>query len=256
VCTLAIYVRAFADFPLIVAANRDEFFTRPTSPPTLLDPVAGIFGGRDEVAGGTWLGVNRAGMVAALLNRRTDQSADPTYPSRGQLCMAMLRSESAAAARRVLEDGRRTRYNPFNLLVADRHGAWIATNHGAAVSVTDLPAGLHLVTNLDVNDPTCPRIAASVQLFAALLGAGAPRPGSDAFREQLRAILSGHDTELDPRTSVFGNSLCLHGDQYGTRSSSVISLDLAGHWTYLHTNEPPCRRDYQPQPVMEALAKS
>jgi uncharacterized protein with NRDE domain len=255
VCTLAIYVRTFREFPLVVAANRDEFLTRPTSPPVLLDAAATMFGGRDEVAAGTWLGVNRSGVVGALLNRRTDEPPDPRRRSRGQLCLAMLRSESADAAGAALRGERPDDYNPFNLLVADRRAAWVATNHPASMAITELDPGLHLITNLDLNDPRCPRIASSYQLFAALLSEGAPVPGSVEFRARLRRILSAHDTPLDPRSGGFGNSLCLHSEEYGTRSSTLIFLDLSDRWTYFHANEPPCRRDYDPQPVMELMSR-
>lgn len=254
-CTLAIYVRAFAGFPVIVAANRDEFFSRPTSPPEIIDGDVGIFGGRDDVARGTWLAVNRFGVVAALLNRRTEAPPDPTRRSRGLLCLAMLRQASAEAARAVLGEERPEGYNAFNLLVADRRMAWIATNRGAALTVTDLDPGLHLITNLDLNDPTCPRIAGSYQLFTALLRSDASAPDTAEFRDRLRAILSTHDTELDPRSAGFGNSLCLHSAEYGTRSSSLIWLDRAGRWTYFHANEAPCRADYRRQDVMEAFSE-
>ena len=250
-CTLAIYVRSFPEFPAIVAANRDEFFSRPTSPPLVLDHERGIFGGRDDVAGGTWLAVNRRGVVAALLNRRTDEPADPKRESRGQLCLAMLRQPSAEAARVAITEQAPQRYNPFNLLVADSRHAWIATNHGAAMTVVDLDRGLHLITNLDLNDPTCPRIASSYQLFAALLRSDAPKPPTVEFRDRLRAILSAHDTQLDPRRPGFGNSLCVHSEEYGTRSSSLIFLDGSRRWSYFHANQPPCRGHYAPQPVME-----
>jgi uncharacterized protein with NRDE domain len=254
VCTLAIYVRTFPEFPAIVAANRDEFFSRATSPPLVLDQESGIFGGRDDVAGGTWLAVNRHGVVAALLNRRTDDPPDQKRESRGQLCLAMLREPSAETARAAIVAQAPQRYNPFNLLVADARHAWIATNLGAAMMVTDLDPGLHLITNLDLNDPTCPRIAASYQLFAELLRGDAPKPSTVEFRDRLHTILSAHDTELDPRSPGFGNSLCLHSAQYGTRSSSLIFLDGARRWSYFHANEPPCRGHYAPQPVMECLA--
>jgi hypothetical protein len=143
-CTLAIYVRSFQDFPAIVAANRDEFFSRPASAPLLLDENSGIFGGRDEAAGGTWLAVNRRGVVAALLNRRTDEPADPQRESRGRLCLEILRQPSAEAARAAIAEQLPLRYNPFNLLVADAHDAWVATNHGAVMRVTELDPGLHL----------------------------------------------------------------------------------------------------------------
>lgn len=256
-CTLAIYVRAFSEFPIVIAANRDEFLSRPTSSPGLLDRVAGIFGGRDEVAGGTWLGVNRFGVAAALLNRRSALPADPARRSRGRLCLAMLQAPSASEARRAVERELPGTYNPFNLLITDAEHAWIANNHGDVMTVTELPPGLHLLTNLDLDDPTCPRIAASVQLFAALLGPTAPPPASAGFHQRLRRILSTHDTPLDPRAEgAVGNSLCLHAAGYGTRSSSLVYYDSRGRWTYLHTNQPPCRSDYQPQPVMELLSEA
>ena len=252
-CTLAIYVRTVVGYPLVVAANRDEFFSRPASAPRLLDDEAKIFGGRDEVAGGTWLAVNHFGVVAALLNRRSDRQADPERRSRGLLCLSMLRMPTAAQACAGLSYEQGETYNPFNLLVADRERAWIATNNGAAISIQGLDPGLHLVTNLDLNDPTCPRIAASHRLFAELLAAGAPRAAAPEFCERLRQILSTHDTPLDPRGAAAGNSLCVHSEEYGTRSSTVLFLDDANRWTYLHTNEAPCRSDYAREPVMEAL---
>jgi len=255
VCTLAIFVRAFGDFPLVIAANRDEFLSRPASPPLLLDDRHGIFGGRDEVAGGTWLGVNRAGVVAALLNRRTGEPNDPSRRSRGQLCVSMLRAATRAEAAEILRGEPAERYNPFNLLVADRDGGWIATNHQSTITTRVLEPGLHLVTNLDVDDPTCPRIAASYQRFAALLAADSPAPSSEAFRARLQAVLASHDTELDPRSleTAFGNSLCLHHAEYGTRSSTLIFLDRSGSWDFFHANEPPCRGHYRREAVMDAI---
>jgi uncharacterized protein with NRDE domain len=254
-CTLAIYVGAFVEFPVVVAANRDEFLARPTSPPAVLDTGHEIFGGRDDVAGGTWLAVNRAGVVAALLNRRTGDPPDPSRRSRGQLCLSMLRAASASAAAELLREEHAEAYNPFNLLVADRDGGWIATNHRSAMSFRLLEPGLHLVTNLDLNDPTCPRIAASYRRFAAMLASDAPRPASAEFRDRLQAVLASHDTQLDPRSleTAFGNSLCLHSAEYGTRSSTLLFLDEAGQWSYFHMNEPPCRGRYRSEPVKESL---
>jgi len=254
-CTLAIYVGAFVEFPVVVAANRDEFLARPTSPPAVLDTGHEIFGGRDDVAGGTWLAVNRAGVVAALLNRRTGDPPDPSRRSRGQLCLSMLRAASASAAAELLREEHAEAYNPFNLLVADRDGGWIATNHRSAMSIRLLEPGLHLVTNLDLNDPTCPRIAASYRRFAAMLASEAPKPASAEFRDRLQAVLASHDTQLDPRSreTASGNSLCLHSAEYGTRSSTLLFLDERGQWSYFHMNEPPCRGRYRSEPVKESL---
>src|SRR4051794_37993031 len=123
-CTLAIWVRQFETAPLVVAANRDEFFARPASGPVLLSESPRIVGGRDHRAGGTWLGINEYGVVAGILNRRTDDAPDPAKSSRGTLLMEVLAAKSAADARRLLEREDADQYNGFNLLVADIDEAW------------------------------------------------------------------------------------------------------------------------------------
>jgi uncharacterized protein with NRDE domain len=72
-CTLAIYFKTFADYPIVVAANRDEYLARPALPPTTLAETPHIVGDKDLRASGTWLGINEHGKVAGLLNRVTLQ---------------------------------------------------------------------------------------------------------------------------------------------------------------------------------------
>src|SRR5262249_6712521 len=99
VCTLAAFVRVFPAYPLVVAANRDEYLERPATPPTLLrDAAPRAMGGRDLRANGTWLGVNEAGVVVGVLNRRSPAPPDPARRSRGQLCTELLGCDSASAA--------------------------------------------------------------------------------------------------------------------------------------------------------------
>ena len=83
-CTLALYFQVFPHYPLVVAANRDEFLARPATPPVLLrEPPPRAFGGRDLTAGGTWLGIAETGVVAGLLNRRSATPPDTACRSRG-----------------------------------------------------------------------------------------------------------------------------------------------------------------------------
>ena len=246
-CTLAIYFRAFPKFPLVIAANRDEFLSRPSLSPGVIDAGARIFGGRDQIHGGTWLGVNAWGVAAALLNRRSEDLPDPSRRSRGLLCLDALHFSSAVAARSLIEDSSTRVYNPFNLLVADPTAAWVASNHTDRITWRDLNPGLHLLTNLDLDDPECPRIALSYRMFSEILEVGPASPTVPEFAARLRAILSTHDTALDPREAPSGNSLCLHAGEYGTRSSTLIFLDDTGCWTYLHSDLPPCRGEFRLQ---------
>lgn len=246
VCTLAVYHRVFAGRPLVVAANRDEFLARPATPPVLLRETAPrAVGGRDLLAGGTWLGVSERGLVAGLLNRGSTTPPDPTCRSRGLLCVDMLGCVTAAEAATRVAAEPRGRYNPFNLLLADAQAAFVATQlPGEPLRIAPLPPGLHLLTNLDVDDPTCPRIAASHQRFAAAGEAFARDGDEDLLVERLGVILADHATALDPRGP---GSLCLHLGEYGTRSSSAILAPGAGRpLRWFHADGPPCRTRLAP----------
>jgi uncharacterized protein with NRDE domain len=249
VCTLAAFVRVFPAYPLVVAANRDEYLDRPATPPTLLREAAPrAMGGRDLRANGTWLGVNEARVVVGVLNRRSPAPPDPARRSRGQLAVELLGYESASAAAVHAAGEPFERYNPFNLLIADPSAAFAVTHpHDGPLRSTPLEPGLHLLTNLDVNDSTCPRIAVSCRRFAAAGDAFAGDGGVDAFVRGLRDVLADHATALDPRGP---GSLCVHAGPFGTRSSSVLLVPPAGRPVrYLHADGPPCRTPFAPVPL-------
>ena len=245
VCTLAVYVGCVHDHPLIVAANRDEALARPSLPPAVLrDEAPRAFGGRDVTAGGTWLGINEDGLVAGVLNRQVRLPRDMTCRSRGQLCLDLLAFHRVdeAAARVAREPA--GRYNPFNLLLADATGAFVASQAaGEAPRVERLERGLHLLTNLDVDDPRCPRIGASHAGFAAAGEAFTAEGDVDALVDRLTTRLADHTTALDPRGP---GALCVHGDGYGTRSSTIIVRTVAGRTRWYHADGPPCRTALTP----------
>lgn len=251
-CTLAIYFKVFPQHPVVIAANRDEFLERPATPPTTLANDPHTVGGKDLQAGGTWLGINSYGLVAGLLNRASPAGPNPALRSRGLLCMDALRYAYVADAENHLRGCRGSDYNNFNLLVASRDDAMVAYNRGGELEIARLAPGPHLLTNLDVNDFECPRISRAWSQFASL----ADEPGLDTDPERLRMrlgeMLADHSTQLDPRSGR-PNSLCLHLDSYGTRSSSVIILGKARadvkHW---FAPGPPCTTAYAPAMVPES----
>src|SRR5206468_12477557 len=118
--------------------------------------------------GGPRLGVSEAGLVAGRRKRRRPLPPGPACRSRGQLCLDLLGCATAAEAAARVAAEPPGRHNPFNLLVADRTAAFVVSQpRGERPRALRLEPGLHLLTNLDLNDPTCPRIAASHQGFAA-----------------------------------------------------------------------------------------
>ena len=118
-CLILFAHRAHPAYPLVVAANRDEWFTRPTLPAAFWPDAPQVFAGRDLEHRGTWLGVTRRGRFAALTNFRDPGSNRAEAPSRGELVSEFLRAD--ISPRRYLEGlrGEAARYNGFSLLASD-----------------------------------------------------------------------------------------------------------------------------------------
>jgi uncharacterized protein with NRDE domain len=249
---LALYLQQFAPYPLVVAANRDEFYDRPATAPRVVAHDPWVVAGQDLVAGGTWLGVNESGMVVGLLNRRRPggiAAVDPTLCSRGLLALAMLHCQSPAEALERLHADSGDRYNGFNLLVATPAHAFVAHNADHAIAITPLAAGVHLLTNLDLNDPTCPRIAKSARLFASV---SLPRRDAppDILVDALRPILSDHSTPLDPRAELPPNNLCVHTERFGTCSASILVFTAAQRrYRLWHAAGAPCQTPFLEVPL-------
>ena len=241
-CTLAIYHRKFSGIPVVVAANRDEFLSRPTRDPHHLSESPWIFGGKDEVAGGSWLTLSESGLVVGVLNRRVNLPADEARQSRGHLCLELARLGNAAAAADFLRSVPPAQHNPFNILVADESELFVAQNRASRTEVVALEPGLHVLTNLDVNDHECSRISHSWKFFAQA-GDGFLEHGDPArLRDDLREVLSDHLTAVDDRQPT--DQLCIHTEGYGTRSSSMIFVADGGRAEFHHAAGPPCRTEY------------
>ena len=253
-CTLAIYFQTLRDFPVVIAANRDEFIARAADDPTTLCENPHVVGGKDLKASGTWLGISEHGIVAGLLNRRAEGGGNPQARSRGLLTLDALRCRSAEEAAEFASGQRGSDYNPFNLLMVSRSHAFVAYNRGAAIEVVELKPGLHLLSNLDVNDFECPKISASYGKFAQLGENPEFQRDPVGNRAALGALLADHDTQLDSRVDrsavMRPNALCLHVEAYGTRSSSMIFMRAnASEVAHFFAPGPPCRTAYAPAAV-------
>ena len=253
-CTLAIFFKAVRDWPVIVAANRDEFLKRPALAAMTLLESPHVVGGKDLKAGGTWLGVNEHGLVAGLLNRRVETPANLDARSRGLLCLDVLRHRTTAEALAYVRAQRAADYNPFNLLIASRDDAVVAYNRASAIESATLTPGPHLLTNLDLDDFECPRISRSYGQFAALAETTEFLQDPVAMRAQLGALLADHVTQLDPRNGR-PNGLCLHLGEYGTRSSSLIFMGADGRTEHFFAPGPPCTAAYEQAAVPVQSAK-
>jgi len=250
-CTLAIYFKVFPDYPVVIAANRDEFLARPTLPPTTLLERPHVVGGKDLQASGTWLGISQSGLVAGLLNRQRAVYGDPNpaLRSRGLLCLDALRYRTVAEAAAYVRSQRGVDYNAFNLLVASREQAFVAYNRGGGLELENLAPGMHLLTNLDLDDFECPRISRAHDRFASLCPPADFARNPLAHHEQLARLLADHSTQLDAREGR-PNALCQHLGDYGTRSSSLIFLGRdPASVSHFFAPGPPCTNAFAPASV-------
>ncbi len=232
-CWIAVLIQANPRFPLIVAANREEARQRPTRAPFRWPQEPAIWAGRDEVAGGTWLGANAAGLLAAVTNRR-DGVFDAARRSRGLLCLDCLRCESAAAARSFVGDELTRRpYNAFNLLCANPEEGWVASGPETYQALTP---GVHVLSNFgDLDDDRLPVVREARDRIAPLL---LDSPDIDALFDGLGRVCAVTDGAVP---------LCRAGGDYGTVSSSLIALDRDGELAaYWHALGPPCERGFAP----------
>ena len=157
-CLIAFALTCHPRYRLVLAANRDESFCRPTASATYWEVAPQILAGRDLEAGGTWLGVTTTGRIAAITNYRERPGPGTSLPSRGGLVAAFLSGGmSRDDYRQILErEGRH--YGGFNLIVGDHTGFSYWSNRGAAVA--HISPGCHGLSNHLLDTPWPKVIAA------------------------------------------------------------------------------------------------
>jgi hypothetical protein len=217
-CTVVILRRPQHAWPVILGANRDEMADRPWQPPARHWPDrADVVAGIDQLAGGTWMGLNDSGVVACILNRHGSLGPAPGKRSRGELVLEALDHGDASDAAASLQDIDPAAYRPFNMLIADNRDAWwlSLSAPGRAPRLERIPEGLSMFTAYDRNDVSDPRIAAYLPRFAA---APPPTPDKNDW-ESWRSLLADTDPSAGVRAMSFETDT-----GFGTSSSSLLAL--------------------------------
>lgn len=226
-CLIVFAWKAHPDFPLVVAANRDEFHARPTAAAGFWDDRPGILAGRDLEGMGTWLGVTRSGRFAAVTNYRDAASVPREAASRGLLASRYLESEAApdAFAAAVAADG--TAYRGFNFLASDREEMWWVSNRGG--NARRLEPGVHGLSNHLLDTPW-PKVTRGKQrLHQALELAPAVEPLLALLADTAEAA-DGElpDTGVGAERERLLSAARIVSPAYGTRSSSALLVGVDG----------------------------
>ncbi len=231
-----------ADYPVILAGNRDEFLDRPTLAADFRPDAPEILAGRDEKEGGTWMGLSRRGRWAFLTNFRDPAAVRPERESRGHIVSGYLSGSEAPEAWLSHLSKTADDYNPFNLVAADASGAFFFSNHAPGIS--RIPPGVHGFSN-SLPDVSWPKVARGRAALSQLLEKSPEGPDTSALFRILSDTRRAQDREL-PETGVgleferVLSSIFVQSPVYGTRSSTVMLLSRDGRALFLERSFPAC----------------
>ena len=236
-CLMLLALDVVPDRPWLLLGNRDEFHSRPSAPAQEWSDAAGVFGGRDLQAGGSWLAVQRSGRYAAVTNVR--QGGPATAPhSRGILVRDFVTGNAGVTPYANAVASARSGYGPFNLLVGDASSACFVSSIDGAVR--PLRPGVHAFSNGSLDDQW-PKMRRLHDNFFILLQNGGVEDtalldllGDAALPAHGDLPDTGIDADLERRlASIFVAPMRIRGEAYGTRAST-LAYSRGGRGMILH----------------------
>ena len=238
-CTVVLAIRPGHDLPVLLAANRDERVDRAWDSPAAFWPnYPGVVAGRDRTAGGTWMGMNRHGVVATVLNRQGTLGPAAGKNSRGILPLIALEHPTATAAAAAITALNAGDWRGFNMVIADAHGGIFLRGLGSGHPEAEpFGPGVHMVTAHEPNDPESPRVARHLHRFRAAL------PASATDWQPWQTILAdtsgpaGTEINIPPRGG------------FGTVSSALVAWPTNAPAIWLFAAGPPHTAAFVPVPL-------
>jgi uncharacterized protein with NRDE domain len=227
-CLILFAYKVHPSYNLILAANRDEFYERPSSPADFWEDAPRVLAGRDLQEGGTWMGIDRAGRFAAITNYRDPASLKNNAPSRGGLISAYLCGNRSPDEYLANISPQAQLYNGYNFIVGDRRELFTYSNRGERQK---LNPGIYGLSNHLINTPW-PKVLRGKKLLAETLD----KKGA-ALEAALFALLADRKIPADHKLPDTGiglewervlSSIFITSPGYGTRSSTIILINKNG----------------------------
>jgi uncharacterized protein with NRDE domain len=243
-CIILLAHQAHPDYPLILAANRDEFYERPTAQAHFWEE-GGVLAGRDLERGGTWLGVTQEGRIAAITNYREPSSRIDGAPSRGLLVSEFLLGDETPHEYLSKLSSTASRYNGFNLIVGTGDGLRYFSNRGSEPE--EIGSGVHGLSNHLLNTPW-PKVEQGRKALMRLIS----RSNLDV--EEVFKVLADDARASDealPETGVgvelerMLSPLFIKSQSYGTRSSTVVLFNRHQEVTFIERTFTPATGGYE-----------
>ena len=252
-CLILIAYQVSDTYPLLVAANRDEFHARPTAPAAFWDDYPHVFAGRDLQAGGTWMGVSRDGRFAAITNYRDPQRTLPAPRSRGELTTHYLAGNLDAETYLLEVASSADAYAGFNLLLGEAGELWYLSSSSRDAAPRRLSPGVYGLSNASLDTPW-PKVVRGKQVLQNKI-AGVPSHDGLASVVSSRALASrsqlqgvGLDGEMDELLSA----QFIVNETYGTRATTTLWQDARGNIQWRETGFSP---DGEPAAVIDQTLK-
>jgi uncharacterized protein with NRDE domain len=224
VCLLSLAYKAHPDFPLVFAGNRDEYHARESAPATWWPDEHNVLGGRDLVAGGTWLGITRSGRFGVVTNRPDLPPPDDGPLSRGELVTGWLTDTDTINKL----PAQHTRYGGFSLLLADDQSLQLVSggNASGAMISRRMESGVTGLSNTTPDQPW-PKLQWLNQQLTNQLAEGKPDV------ERLMSLLTRTEPVPDSASKGVPATPFVVGEEYGTRCSTVITISVRGECEFL-----------------------
>ncbi len=223
-CTVVILRRKNHDWPLIIGANRDEQFSRPWKEPGYHWPeLSDVIGGLDEEGGGSWLALNKSGVIASVLNQSNTPNQEEDKRSRGELVLEALNHADARDAAESLQYLNPEAYRPFHLVVADNHDAYVIYTDArvGTISIREIPIGYSMITRYGLNAEICLRTKNYLPQFKT---SPVPDPVKKDFKHWEKLLKSSVYDVKDGSDSA----MLINANGFGTVTSSLLAIPKPG----------------------------
>jgi uncharacterized protein with NRDE domain len=223
-CLIVFAYNVHPSYRLILAANRDEFYERPSTSADFWKDQPQVLAGRDLKNGGTWLGITPDGKFSAVTNYRDPSNLKSDAPSRGKLVSRYLTGKRNADNYLKIISGQTDKYNGFNLLLGDDNDLFVFSSRG---ETQKLKPGIYGLSNHLLNSPW-PKVTRSKKMLKEALD-----KKGDALEESLFSLLADRRVPPDSKLPATGiglewerllSAIFIESPMYGTRSSTILLI--------------------------------
>ncbi|MEN8248916.1 MAG: NRDE family protein [Bacteroidota bacterium] len=227
-CLIFLAYNQHPEYPLIIAANRDEFLNRPAKPLDYWDDNSNILAGRDKVAGGTWMGITRSGYFALLTNYRDPKNLKSNVPSRGKLVSGYLMGDFNPPSYLKALFASAANYNGYNIILGTLDDPWYFSSGDDRI--TRLGSGIYGLSNAFL-DTKWPKVERGKEKFKQIISQD--KISTDALLEMMQDKSLAEDKQL-PDTGVGYeiekqlSAMFIDMEGYGTRSTTILLNHKSG----------------------------